>query len=702
MGASFDRENVLRLVSAIQTLASARSEADVVERVRASARGLVGADGMTFVLRDGDHVNYVEEDAVGPLWKGGRFPATSCISGWVIGHNEQVAIPDIYADPRIPTELYADTFVRSMAMVPVNRESPIGAIGVYWARPHGPDGKELDLLQALADAASTAITNVALVRGQQRLVDRLNVFASVIEASPDFVGITDPSGVPIYVNPAGREMVGLARDHDVSATTIADYYTPDVDAARILEDMRERGAWSGETTFRHWETGAAVPVSDTHFEMRDPVTRRLLGYATITRDISTERRNALEREALLQQAEATARAKDEFLAMLGHELRNPLAPIVAAIEILRSRSANLSAVAGTPPRELAIIERQVTHLVRLVDDLLDVARITRGSIALERTHVEIASVVGKAVEIANPLVEERRHRLRVDVPSSGLGTMGDSVRLAQVVANLLTNAAKYTDPGGDIHVHASATGDEIILSVTDTGAGIPDDLLPVVFDVFVQGPRTKDRSQGGLGLGLTLVRRLVEAHGGRVSASSKGNGKGSTFEVRLPLAGSPPAPIDGSDVAKADDGARGIRVLVVDDNVDAAELLAECLAVDGFDVRVANDAPEALAIVETWEPYVAILDIGLPGMDGYELATRLRARLPSVPLMALSGYGQAADRRRSAAAGFDEHRVKPLPIDELTDVVRALAERAASGRRQRGRAQADASPDDGSKSTVSS
>jgi nitrogen-specific signal transduction histidine kinase/ActR/RegA family two-component response regulator len=380
-----------------------------------------------------------------------------------------------------------------------------------------------------------------------------------------------------------------------------------------------------------------------------------------------------ERDAHLAAAEAAraeaveaTRAKDAFLAMLGHELRNPLAPIVTSMELLRRKG-----LARTPEHE--VISRQLRHVVRLVDDLLDVARITRGQMSLRREPLELCSVVARAVEATAPLIEQRRHALEVDVPSSGLWVLADADRLTQVVANLLTNAARYTPPGGHLQLRARESDGNITLVVEDDGRGLPPDLIPRLFEPFVQGPRTLERSEGGLGLGLSLVRSFVEAHGGRVEARSDGPGRGSTFTVWLPAhaqAEVPPLPSARREsLARAAQAVpeAPLRVLIVDDNVDAAEGLADLLELNGYEVAVAHDCAEALSRVEVLRPQVALLDIGLPDVDGYGVAERIRARLePASPVFAaLTGYGQDGDRARSHALGFRHHFVKPIDIDDL-------------------------------------
>ncbi len=371
-----------------------------------------------------------------------------------------------------------------------------------------------------------------------------------------------------------------------------------------------------------------------------------------------------------REAEAASRAKDEFLAMLGHELRNPLAPILTALQLMRLRG-----VRGAD-RERTIIERQVKHVVSLVDDLLDVSRITRGKIQLAQRPVALADVVAEAVEMASPLLEQQRHRLELDIRRDACTVNADPARLAQVVSNLLTNAAKYTEPGGRITVTGRVDGSEAVLSVADSGIGISPDMLPRVFDLFAQERQALDRAAGGLGLGLAIVKSLVSLHGGTVSAESEGHGKGSVFTVRLPLAETPhPTPLEAPRPHPALD--EQLRVLVVDDNHDAATLLSDALSLWGHDTRIARDGVEALQVGEEFLPDVALLDIGLPVMDGYELARRFAASpaLRHTRLIAVTGYGQEQDRWRSQDAGFAAHLTKPVDLESVRRLV-ATAPRA--------------------------
>jgi len=396
--------------------------------------------------------------------------------------------------------------------------------------------------------------------------------------------------------------------------------------------------------------------------------QELVDEATEQRAAADTAREKLERtEIALRDA---SRLKDEFLAMLGHELRNPLAPILTALELMKLRTG------GTFVHEREVIERQVRHMVDLIDDLLDVSRIASGKVDLHRTPVEISLVLTKALETAQPLLESRRHTLSVSVPASGLLVDGDSTRLAQVFANLLTNAAKYTEPGGNLRLEARADGPWVRVSVLDDGVGIERGLLPIVFERFVQGPQSIERASGGLGLGLAIVKSMVELHDGEVSVNSAGPGLGSEFVVRLPALDAS-ALVDVSRRRAAAVPASGPprRVLIVDDNVDAAELLVEYLGARGHRTAMAHDGLEALDKYASFSPDCVVIDIGLPVLDGYEVARRIRQQEEVEPgrdpaqLVALTGYGQASDRRKSAEAGMDAHLVKPVDLSALEAVL---------------------------------
>lgn len=396
---------------------------------------------------------------------------------------------------------------------------------------------------------------------------------------------------------------------------------------------------------------------------------------------------ALERLRAQQALQEADRRKDEFLAMLAHELRNPLAAITSAVQLLQRRGT-------TDPscqRAQDAADRQSRHMARLLDDLLDVSRVTQGKIMLRKEPVSLAEVLESAVEASGPVMEQNRHRLSVSLPPESLRVHGDAVRLAQVVSNLLINAAKYTPPGGEIHLSLQREEGEAVIRVRDNGVGILPEMLPDIFGLFVQGERGLDRVQGGLGIGLTLVRSLVQMHGGRVEAFSEGPGRGSEFVVWLPILAVEAAAAPTESNTCAQPAAR--RILVVDDNADAAEMLAMLLELDGFEVRTVGSGPEALQILcpeatadgdsaaaahpqpteAAWQPDVVLLDIGLPGMDGLEVARRIRLNpaLARVKLIAVTGYGQDEDVERSRAAGMANHLTKPVDLVTLRRLLRA-------------------------------
>jgi signal transduction histidine kinase len=407
-----------------------------------------------------------------------------------------------------------------------------------------------------------------------------------------------------------------------------------------------------------WTFSRAIPRFDDHGEIVE-----WFGAASNV----TARREAQEvLERQRRQLETADRQKNEFLAMLAHELRNPLAPIRNAGELL-SRG-----IVQDPQGRLALatVERQVKHLTRLVDDLLDISRITQGQVELRRGPVRLEHVIAHAVEAVDPLIQQKQHQLSIVSSRKPLVVNGDPERLVQCIGNILTNAAKYTPPNGEIRIESRHEHDTAIVMIRDNGVGISRELLPTVFDLFVQGERTLDRAQGGLGVGLTIVRRLVEMHGGSITATSAGVNQGAAFEIRVPLAREGTAP---HAVSPARPGCAR-RVLVVDDNADGVEMLARLLQIDGHEVETALSGLQALERVASFRPEVAILDIGLPGLDGYEVARRIRARADGDPvrLIAVTGYGRDEDRERAREAGFTAHLVKPVEFSALQRVLAAL------------------------------
>ena len=407
---------------------------------------------------------------------------------------------------------------------------------------------------------------------------------------------------------------------------------------------------------RRWVNAVYTPTCDSRGEVD--------GWVAVVVDIDSRKRA----EQALKEAD---RRKDEFLAMLAHELRNPLAPVRNALEIMKMPGVDPQIVR----RAREMMERQVHHLVRLVDDLLDVSRIMRNRIELRKERLDLAAVFTRGVETAQPLIDAQHHQLSVSLPTLPLLVEGDLVRLAQVVGNLLLNAAKYTDKAGSISLTGERIGGEAVIRVRDTGIGIDPSLLPRIFDLFTQADRSLARSQGGLGIGLTVVKRLVEMHGGTVSATSAGADQGSEFVVRLPaLPPEPVPPAADSDGAEVRPAGSPQRVLVVDDNVDAADSAAILLRMLGHEVETAQDGHSALAAVRTFQPQVVLLDIGLPGMSGYDVAKALRAQPENeaLVLVAVTGYGQDEDHRLSAEAGFERHLVKPVALAALAELLASL------------------------------
>ena len=454
-------------------------------------------------------------------------------------------------------------------------------------------------------------------------------------------------------------MLDAAAPHRVLAVAREPVAPPDELAKRILAGERaiRAGNWLAAPVASQ-SSGLLAGLFFTHASsdhFTEQHERLLLGLAA-------QAAIALDSTRLLRDLKDADRRKDQFLATLGHELRNPLAPLVTALELARRDPQSSD-------RQLAIVERQAQHMVRIVDDLLDVARISRGRIELEKQALPVSDALSRAAEAVSPLAQARGQRLTVTNPPEPLLVQADPVRLEQILGNLLTNAVKYTPERGEIALSAALVDGALEVRVSDNGIGIAKDAQATLFEPFVQVPAAKGYATGGLGIGLALVRGLVDLHGGTVRVESEGAGRGSTFVVRLPNAAKGETP---REVRKAPQRAARGRVLVVDDNVDAAMTLAEAVRLDGHEVRVAHDGSEALKDAEAFAPEVVLLDIGLPGMDGYEIVSRLR-RLPKLArtlMVALTGFGQETDRTRALQAGFDEHLVKPVDLDTVHGVLR--------------------------------
>ena len=497
-------------------------------------------------------------------------------------------------------------------------------------------------------------------------------FRTLVEQVKDYaIFMTDTERRATSWNEGVQQVLGFGEDEWIGRDIVPLIFTPeamrDGIAQKEFDDAKAHGR-AGDDRWMVKKGGIRFFALGILTALRDE-DGKLLGFTKVVRD-QTERKRLednLNRHA--DQLAELHRRKDEFLAMLGHELRNPLAPIANAVQLLRlqKHEDQLQHKART------IIERQVGQLTRIIDELLEVTRITSGRIQLRHDLLAVNSLVERAVETARSMIDQRRHELTVSLPPDPIWLNADPTRMEQVVVNLLTNAAKYTEEGGHIWLTVQRMGNECVLKVKDTGEGIAPALLPYIFDLFTQAERSLDRSQGGLGIGLALVQRLVELHGGRVEVHSS-LGQGSEFIVRLPVASaSAEQPLAPNEAAEPT--GPSVRVLVVDDNVDAAESLADLLRALGHDVRTAHDGPTGLEAATDFRPDVMLLDIGLPGLDGYEVAKRLRRQplFKSLVLAAMTGYGQDSDKDKSKSAGFDHHLVKPADFEKVQQILATVS-----------------------------
>ncbi|MBV9343891.1 MAG: PAS domain-containing protein [Gammaproteobacteria bacterium] len=552
------------------------------------------------------------------------------------------------ADESFPgaTEHFMPVVQKIMAEgAPVSFESYFPALKQHLRLTSVPLGDHF--ITTGADITSFKEAQEALQESEARLRESQEGLLSLTESIPQLVWRCDAEGRCDYLSRQWLRYTGQSRAEALGYGWAAAIH--EEDRERLLGQWRDsvaKGtAYDTETRIRaadgsyRWFKQRAVPMPDAHG------VGRWFGTSTDISDMIAAR------EAL-QEAD---RRKDVFLATLAHELRNPLAPIRSAAELLGVSRASAEQLAWAQ----AIIRRQVTHMALLLDDLLDVSRITQGKLILKLEPVELASVVDSAIEAARPLIDRKQHQLRVSLPAETPPLIADPLRLSQVISNLLTNAAKYTDPGGHIELRAYTEGATFLLEVCDDGLGIPAEALPHLFTMFSQVHADKDRAEGGLGIGLAIVKGLLELHEGSVSVSSAGPGHGTTFTIRLPLRGSPSAARDRNKAEPIP--AKGHRVMVVDDNRDAADALGLILQLSGHEVRVAYDGRSALALAQGFRPAAVLLDIGMPRMDGYALARALRAEPwgREMLLVALTGWGQDEDRAQADEAGFDAHLAKP-------------------------------------------
>jgi PAS domain S-box-containing protein len=539
------------------------------------------------------------------------------------------------------------------------------------AERHARAAVARSIVAATALAISILVVLVTVVRRHSASMrESERRLETTLRSIGDAVITTDELGVINMINPLAErltgwksaEAVGRRSDEVFKIIDAATRETADSPVAGVLRDGNAAGATS--SVLLVGRDGTETPIEDAAAPIIDE-QRRLLGAVLTFRDVS-ERRRA-EQDLI-----AADRRKDEFLAVLAHELRNPLAPIRQATQVARSRGATATQIGWSHE----VIERQVGHMARLLDDLLDVSRITRGTLEVRRTRVELSSIIGAAVEMARPLIDARRHVLQVEIGNEPLPLDADPLRIAQIIANVLTNAAKYTPPGGTIRLRTEHSDGSANIHIIDNGIGLSRDSLSAIFQMFVQIGSPLERGEGGLGIGLALSKGLVELHGGTIEARSDGRGRGSEFIVRLPLAkdrarpGFEPAPT-------AENAGRRLSILVADDNRDAAESLGVLLELGGHHVEVVNDGAAALRALASSRFDIALLDIGMPNMNGYEIAKHVRAYEwgRGMTLVAVTGWGQDADKNEAFAAGFDHHWVKPIEPSAALDLAAATAPR---------------------------
>jgi signal transduction histidine kinase len=652
-----------------------KDSGDIIDAAAALLGQRLGLDRVSYneVAPDGRSL------AVISSWSGGRLaalaPQVQPLDGFgaqlaqELKSDRTIALDDVLADPRSSAHAarYRGLGIRAMLAVPLVKDGRLVAIlGCASAQPRRWNGEDATLAEDVAERTWAAMersrAEEALTRQVAAERDRLqNLFAQ----APSFMAaLRGPEHVFEMANAAYLSLVGRG---DILGKPVRQAL-PDVQGQGFFE-LLDRVYASGEAFHAKEarlllrQASQAAPLEryvDFLYQPLFDAEGRVSGIFVDGYDV-TARKQA---EIALREAD---RRKDEFLAMLAHELRNPLAPIATAAELLRH--ANLSP--ERMQRTSEIIARQVGHMTSLVDDLLDVSRVTRGLVKLNWSQVDLHAVLAAALEQTRALIEARQHRLSIDAPQQPLPLRGDATRLVQILSNLLNNAAKYTPEGGHIALSVQVADGGYTVCVADDGIGIAPELLPRVFDLFTQAERSPDRSQGGLGLGLALVKSLAELHGGAVAVESAGPGRGSRFSVTLPAAPAAAASLPPADRKAPPPRELALSVLIVDDNADAAQMLALLLESAGHRVAVEYDAHAALRRAAEQAPQVCLLDIGLPAMDGHALARRLRA-LPGMDqalLIALTGYGQECDREESQAAGFDHHLVKPVDSRALLELL---------------------------------
>ena len=536
------------------------------------------------------------------------------------------------------------------------------------------DGTRIDVsltISPIKDASGNVVGASKIVRDiteSKRAESERQKFVTLVENSTDFIGICDLEGVPFFVNQAGLKKVGLASIEEARQVAVRDFFFPE-DQDMIMNEFFPRVLREGhgevEVRFRNFKTGEprwmAYKILRLTDDRNEPVA-----FATVSQDITERKQLENNLRRYVTDLAAIDRRKNEFLATLAHELRNPLAPMSNMLGVLKRSDADRSVL----KQAVEIFERQLSQMIRLVDDLLDLNRITHDRLELRRSEVELSTVIEQAVEVARPLIDSAHQELSVEMPKERVYLDADGARLAQVFGNLLNNSSKYTKSGGHIWLTAEQVGNEVIVKVKDNGVGIPQDQLETIFQMFEQVHGTSHQSQGGLGIGLTLVKRLTEMHGGRVEAKSAGTNLGSEFIVYLPILTSRTSASETPDEGSEDTTDKQ-RIVIVDDNKDSAESLAMLLRTSGTETYMAHDGVEAIQTIEKHRPDVVLLDIGLPKLDGHEVCRYIREQPwgKQMTIIALTGWGQDDDRRKSEEAGFNGHLVKPVDYDKLLDLL---------------------------------
>jgi two-component system CheB/CheR fusion protein len=538
------------------------------------------------------------------------------------------------------------------------------------------DGRRMEVslsVSPVRDSAGSIVGALKVLRNidAEKGVVRLRAqLGAIVESSDDAIVGKTLEGIIQSWNGGASRIFGYSAAEAVGKPILL-IVPPELHAEeqQILRRLRNGERIEHFDTIRLTKDGRRIPISLSVSPVRD-AHGVIIGAAKIARDISNRQRAEQALRASEERLRQADRRKDEFLALLAHELRNPLAPIRYALATVRK----LGHSCEQQQRAEEVIERQVAHMSRLLDDLLDASRITRGMLGLQKGRTELTTVLGTAIEAARPVLDAKRHALALDLPSQAVRLEADAVRLAQVFSNLLINAGKYTDPGGRITLRARQESEELVVSVRDNGIGIAADMMPRLFTLFSQAHGALARCEGGLGVGLALVRGIVTLHGGSVEAHSEGVGHGSEFVVRLPL-GTPAVSVgEGSPpLAPALPGV-GLKVLIVDDNQDAANTCAAFLELCGHHVQTAYTGGEALKLAEVFHPHVVLLDIGLPDVSGYELAKDMQRVLAgrNAVLIAVTGWGQEQDKRRALAAGFEYHLTKPIEAEAVESLLRSL------------------------------